>query len=134
MSKYRHPIYGRKPRVIIRPSVPTTSSETYCYNPCPGLIDSFIALEDAIFNVERALQQYYQANRAVADFIAKMSARCTVHPMVFVRLVWRQAHPNETFNIMDPLQRLQIKYIYIYFNLNYKDDPLFKDALGLTLI
>jgi hypothetical protein len=134
MSKFRHPIYGTKPRVVIRPAAQTVSSAPYCYQPCPGIDDAFISLEEMIFNLERALQQYYQPQRVVSEFIAQMSARCYVPPAILVRLAWREAHPGVRFEITDRIQRLQIKFIYIQFGYDYTDDPLFKDALGLTLI
>jgi hypothetical protein len=99
-------------------------------------LDVFLALETTIFNTERALQQYYQPARAVSEFIARMTARCAIPPVVFVRLAWRNSHPTELFNINSPMNRLQIKDIYLAygFGILYQDDPLFKDALGLTLI
>lgn len=139
MSKYRHPIYGVKRRVVIQPTAATATSGNTCYEPCPGIENAFIALEAAIFNIERALQQFYQPQRAVSDFIAKMSARCFVPPAILVRLVWRETYTGVKFDITDRIQRLQIKYIYMMYSatnpdFNYRDDPLFKDALGLTLI
>jgi len=134
MSKYRHPIYGTTRRVIVRPVSKVVSTEPYCYEPCPGIDAAFVALEDAIFNLERTLQQYYQAQRVVSEFIAKMSGRCFLPPAIFVRLVWREAHKDVKFDITNTMHRLQIKYIYVRYGFDYSDEPLFKDALGLTLV
>jgi len=133
-TKYRHPIYGVKPRVVLRQNAAVASSKNACYDPCPGLFDVFLALEQTIFNTQRALQQYYQPARAVSDFIARMTARCAIPPVVFVRLAWRNSHSTELFNINNPINRLQIKDIYLAYGFEYRNDPLFKDALGLTLI
>ena len=133
-TNYRHPIYGVKQRVVVKPKAKVVSSVPYCYDPCPGILDAFLALESAIFNTERALQQYYEPARAVSEFVAKMSARCTVPPVIFVRLVWRNSFPKEVFDITNPINRLQIKDIYLAFGFDYTGDPLFKDALGKTLI
>lgn len=134
-NRFRHPIYGVKPKVVVRPSRQVASgTNSYCFEPCAGIIDSFIALELAIYNIECALQQYYQPNRAVAEFIAKMSARCSVPPVIFVRLVWRETNVGVAFNINNAIHRLQIKDIYLRYGFDYLGDPLFKDVLGLTLI
>ena len=133
-NRYRHSIYGVKPRVVLRKNAAVASSVVECYNPCPSLLDSFLAFEEALFNTERTLQQYYQPNRAIADFIANMTARCGIPPVVFVRLAWRQAYQNTLFDINNAIHRLQIKDIYLSYNFEYRNDPLFKDALGLTLV
>jgi hypothetical protein len=130
---YRHPIVSRRRKVIIRPSATIISSAPFCYNPCPGLRDAFIALENQIFLTEQALQQYYQPDRAVSEFIARMDARCTVPPVIFVRLVWRQENPRP-FNINEIMDRLDIKDIYVRYGFQYKDDPIFNDTLGRTLV
>lgn len=134
MSKYRHPIYGINRRVIVRPASNVVSSEPYCYDPCPGIDATFVALEDAIFNLERTLQQYYQAQRIISECVANMSARCFLPPAIFVRLVWREANKDVRFDITNVMHRLQIKYIYVRYGFDYSDEPLFKDALGLTLV
>ncbi len=133
-KSFRHPITPRKRKVVIRKSVSTISSTPFCYNPCPGLLDSFIALEQQIFLTQQSLQQYYQADRTVAEFIAKMSARCTVPPVIFVRLVWRQEYSDTRFEITNAIQRLQIKDIYLRYGFDHTADPIFKDALGLALV
>ncbi len=128
---FRHPISPRKRKVVIRKSTSTISSVPFCYNPCPGLLDSFIALENQIFLTQQSLQQYYQPDRAVADFIAQMSARCTVPPVIFA---WRQEYDGVRFDITNAIQRLQIKDIYLRYGFDHTADPIFKDALGLTLV
>ena len=132
--RYRHPIYGIKKRVVVRPVNKVVSSESYCYEPCPGIDAAFFALEDAIFNLERTLQQYYQSQRVVSEFVAKMSARCFIPPVLFVRLVWRETYKGEKFDTTNVMHRLQLKYIYLQYGFSYSDEPLFKDALGLTLV
>jgi hypothetical protein len=98
------------------------------------MLEALIALENNIFLTQQALQQYYQPDRAVSEFIAKMYARCSVPPTIFVRLAWREQYPTTVFNINNPFHRLQIKDIYLIYGFDYLKDPLFKDTLGLTLI
>ena len=118
----------------MRPANNKKSSESYCFEPCPGIADAFISLELAIFNTQRTLQQYYQPQRAVSEFIAKMNAKCIVPPVIFVRLVWRESYKGVSFNINNAIHRLQIKDIYLTYGFDHKSDPIFKDALGLTLV
>jgi hypothetical protein len=63
-----------------------------------------------------------------------MGATVNVSDKLFVRLTWRQTYPGDVFESDSLLQRLQIKAIYQEFGLDYKKDPLFKDALGMTLL
>ena len=66
--------------------------------------------------------------------IAPMSATANVSDKLFVRLTWRQTYPDVVFATDNALQRLQIKAIYLEYGLDHRKDPLFKDALGLSLV
>jgi len=123
------PIYGTRQRKTCLPTeiIP-------CAQACPGIEVAFIQLEAMIENMQKALQQFFPAQTAMANFIANMSARAYVSPQILVRLGWRQTFKDQAFNKNNVLHRLQIKSLYIQLGADYTQDPLFKDALGLTLV
>ena len=108
---------------------------TYCQSlMCPDLDKVFSDFEEFVRFVQQTVQKSYPITAIISEFVAAMEARTTVRPVLFVRLVWRERNPGVSFDINFPIHRLQIKGIYIEFNRDHSNDPLFKDALGLTLV
>ena len=105
-----------------------------CVEQCPNIRESFLALSQLIYDVERTFPFNYSTDGVISEFVAQMSARAYVSPLVFVRLVWRQENYGVVFDQNNRLHRLQIKDIYIRYKYNYLMDRLFQDAIGLTLI
>ncbi len=101
---------------------------------CPDLDKVFLDFSEFVKFVEQTVQKSYPITAIISEFIAAMSARTGVRPIIFVRLVWRERNPGVYFDVNYPLHRLQIKGLYIEYGVDYQYDPLFKDALGLTLV
>ena len=134
-NRSRRPIYGGKPKIVITtPADDTTDTVPLCAEEGPGIRDAYLAVEASILKVQQSLQQFFDPMRAVSQFIAKMSARGFVPIPIFVRLYWREHDPDVRFDINNAIHRLQIKDIYLMYGWDYRADPLFKDALGLTLV
>ena len=135
MSRSRRPIYGGKPKIVITtPADDTTDTVPLCAEECPGIRDAYLAVEASIMKVQQSLQQYFEVMRVVSQMVARMTARGRVPIPIFVRLYWREYNPNVKFDINNPIHRLQIKDIYLLYGWDYRTDPIFKDALGLTLV
>jgi hypothetical protein len=108
---------------------------SYCQSMmCPDLDKVFLDFSEFVKFVEQTVQKSYPITAIISEFIAAMSARTGVRPIIFVRLVWRERNPGVYFDVNYPLHRLQIKGLYIEYGVDYQYDPLFKDALGLTLV
>jgi hypothetical protein len=108
---------------------------TYCQSlMCPDLDKVFSDFEEFVRFVQQTVQKSYPITAIISEFVAAMSARTTVRPVLFVRLVWRERNPGVYFDINYTLHRLQIKGIYLEYGADHRGDPLFKDALGLTLV
>lgn len=118
---YRHPIYGIKQR-----------PNNQCPE-CPNIMGAFQNLQNLLFNVGRTVQTFFPSASIVSVFRAPMGVRAYLGPALFVRMVWRQTHSGVSFDVDNPIHRLQIKDIYLVYGMDYLNDPLFKDALGLTL-
>jgi hypothetical protein len=101
---------------------------------CPDLDKVFSDFEEFVRFVQQTVQKSYPITAIISEFVAAMSARTTVRPVLFVRLVWRERNPGVYFDINYTLHRLQIKGIYLEYGADHRGDPLFKDALGLTLV
>ena len=113
----------------------SVASSSYCQSlMCPDLDIVFSDFAEFVKFVEQTVQKSYPITAIISEFVAAMQARTTVRPVLFVRLVWRERNPGVYFDINYPLHRLQIKGIYIEYGVDYRTDPLFKDALGLTLV
>lgn len=82
-----------------------------------------------IFGLVDALKQtvvdLYPTGRAMAEYIAKMSARGGVSVPLFIRLAWRKEHPKDPFD-STRLQLLQIKDLYLRYGFDWKQDKLFE--------
>lgn len=110
-------------------------SSSYCQSlMCPDLDTVFSDFAEFVKFVEQTVQKSYPITAVITEFVAAMSAKTGVRPVLFVRLVWRERNPGVYFDINYPLHRLQIKGIYIEYGVDHTGDPLFKDALGLTLV
>jgi hypothetical protein len=96
--------------------------------------DALIALSSLFSAMEQAINVFFPANAVVAPMIAPMGASATLSDKLFVRITWRQEYPGMIFNPDNLIQRLQIKDMYIRYGLDYTADPLFLDAIGVTLI
>ena len=108
---------------------------SYCQSlMCPDLDIVFSDFAEFVKFVQQTVQKSYPITAIINEFVASMSARTAVRPVLFVRLVWRERNPGVYFDINYPLHRLQIKGIYIEYGVDHRGDPLFKDALGLTLV
>lgn len=108
---------------------------SYCQTlMCPDLDKVFSDFAEFVKFVEQTVQKSYPITAVITEFVAAMTAKTGVRPVLFVRLVWRERNPGVYFDINYPLHRLQIKGIYIEFGVDHRADPLFKDALGLTLV
>jgi hypothetical protein len=108
---------------------------SYCQTlMCPDLDKVFSDFEEFVKFVQQTVQKSYPITAVISEFVAAMNARTGVRPVLFVRLVWRERNPGVYFDINYPLHRLQIKGIYIEYGVDHRADPLFKDALGLTLV
>lgn len=111
------------------------ASGAYCQSlMCPDLDKVFSDFEEFVKFVEQTVQKSYPITAIINEFVAQMTAKATIRPVLFVRLVWRERNPGVYFDINYPLHRLQIKGLYIEYGFNHRADPLFKDALGLTLV
>ena len=111
------------------------ASNSYCQSlMCPDLDKVFSDFSEFVKFVEQTVQKSYPITAIISEFVAAMTARTGVRPILFVRLAWRERNSGVYFDINYPLHRLQIKGIYIEYGFNYHNDPLFKDALGLTLV
>jgi hypothetical protein len=102
---------------------------------CPQLKPLLTELNNLFTEVQKVIHTFYTIEGVVADFIAEMTGRTFVKPVIFVRLAWREEHPGEYFELTNPLQRLSLLDIYIRYGLkSYIDlDPLFKDDMGCLL-
>ena len=96
-------------------------------------MDALLALSSLFSVLENAINVFIPSTSIVAPMIAPMSAKATVSDKVFIRLAWRQEYPGAVFHPDNLLQRLQIKELYLQYGMDYMNDPLFKDDLGLTL-
>lgn len=111
------------------------ASGAYCQSlMCPDLDKVFSDFAEFVKFIEQTVQKSYPITAIINEFVAQMSARTTVRPVIFVRLAWRERNPGVYFDINYPLHRLQIKGLYIEYGFDHRSDPLFKDALGLTLV
>jgi hypothetical protein len=93
-----------------------------------------MALSSLFSAMENAINVFIPSTAIVAPMIAPMSATATVSDKVFIRLTWRQEYPGTVFDPDNLLQRLQIKELYLQYGMEYTNDPLFMDELGLTLV
>lgn len=100
----------------------------------PFVTDSLLALSSLFSVLESLVEVFFPASSILAPMIAPMSATVNVSDKLFVRLTWRQTYPDVVFDTKNALQRLQIKAIYLEYGMDHKKDPLFKDALGLSLV
>lgn len=127
MRRGGHSIYGSTKCRPPHPCVPVPCPSPPCIPPpvCPPLDSLFVNLETMIFRVEQAIQEFFPSITVVSTFIAQMDVRAYVPPTIFVRLMWRQNNPGVVFNIENPLQRLQIKDIYIVLGFDWTVDPMF---------
>ena len=96
----------------------------------PYVTDSHLALSSLFSVLESLVEVFFPAS----SILAPMSATVNVSDKLFVRLTWRQTYPDVVFDTKNALQRLQIKAIYLEYGMDHKKDPLFKDALGLSLV
>jgi hypothetical protein len=113
----------------------SVASSSYCQSlMCPDLDKVFTDFSEFVKFVQQTVQKSYPITAIISEFVAAMQARTAVRPVLFVRLVWRERNPGVYFDINYALHRLQIKGIYIEYGVDHRADPLFKDALGLTLV
>ena len=132
MRRATRPIYGISKKKVAGGD-PGNSG---CLPACPDICGTYIAVERLIYNFQLAIKEFFPSFTAVSTFIANMSGRASVPPTIFVRLAWRTVHDGVAFDIKNAIHRLQIKAIYIQYGWSdlVPRDPLFKDALGLTLL
>lgn len=120
---YRHSIYGSRKT--------TNAALEQCCKQMNDIIRSVTGMMYAVMNTVDA---YFPETFVINQIIGQMRGLARLSPKLFVRVTWRQRYPNVYFDDRNVLHRLQIKGIYLEFNGDYCDDPLFKDALGVSLI
>ena len=120
----RRPIYGQK--------------RVKCIDKgCPDLSPAFLSLSSFIKETSEVVGTCYDRPALVSEIIGEIRGKAYMSPKLLIRLLWRQTYPGVSFSIYNKFHRLQIKDLYIshgYTFATYSDDPLFKDALGLTLV
>ena len=97
-----------------------------CKKPaCPEfpLQEYYAALETMVKEVIDVIDKFFPALTAFANVEGNVSARVTMPPPIFMRLVWIGRNPGETLN-NDPLQVVQLKQIYYEYNMDWNQDPL----------
>ena len=124
VQSYLHSIYGGGKTYYTQPPL---SDDKCCF-------DALIALSALFSAIENAVEIFFPSTSIIAPMIAPMGAKAKVSNKVFVRLTWRQQYPGVVFHPDSLLQRLQIKDIYLQYDMDYTGDPLFTDELGLTLL
>jgi hypothetical protein len=120
MRAYRHPIYGRAP----------TTKLSDCYTNMSATIEAVAGL---LYNFQDTIDKFFPATIVVNTIIGKASAVMILPPKMYVRLLWKQRYEGMIFNSANIIHRLQMKGIYLENDLDYTDDPLFKDTIGLSL-
>lgn len=66
----------------------------------------------------------YPAAHASATYIAKMTARGFIHPVLFTRIAWRKLYTGQEYT-GSLVQIMQIKDIYLSYGLDWTSDTLF---------
>lgn len=129
----RRPIYG-----VYRSRKITPSSDNFCVDvKCPDLKPAFLALSSYIKETSEVVGTCYNRPGVVSNFIAAIRGTMYMSPKLLIRLWWRQTYPTNLFDVNNLFHRLQIKDLYIAYGYSYEiysQDPLFKDALGLSLL
>lgn len=120
---YRHSIYGSRKT--------TNAALEQC---CKKMNDIIRSVTGMMYTVMNTVDAYFPETLVMNQIIGQMRSLARLPPKLFVRVTWRQRYPNVYFDDRNVLHRLQIKGIYLEFGGDYCDDPLFKDALGVTLI
>ena len=87
------------------------------------------ALTNTIGNMIEVIDKFFPATLAFAQVIADMSITSSVPPGMFVRLVWAKRNPGVKF-INDTLNNIQLKQIYLEFDLDWRSDPYLTSVLG----
>jgi hypothetical protein len=73
---------------------------SYCQTlMCPDLDKVFSDFEEFVKFVEQTIQKSYPITAVITEFVAAMSAKTGVRPVIFVRLVWRERNPGIYFDI-----------------------------------
>lgn len=122
MRYFRHSIYGAR------------SNMTELERCCAQLTEIIRNTSGMMHSMIDTVDKYFPNTEIVTQVVAQMRGLAMLPPKLFVRVTWRQRYPSVFFDDRNVIHRLQIKGIYIEFGGDYCDDPLFKDALGVTLI
>jgi hypothetical protein len=67
----------------------------------------------------------YPAAHASATYIAKMTARGFISPILFTRIAWRKLYAGQEYT-GTLVQIMQIKDIYLSYGLDWEEDKLFE--------
>jgi hypothetical protein len=127
-------MYGEPKTVSVTNEEAALAEKGICIPRYPDILDSFLSLNELIYTIEQTIPVHFSVDGAITEFVAQMSGRAFVSAPMYVRLVWRQEHPRERFDMNDRIHRLQIKDIYVRLGYDYKLDRMFQDKIGLTLV
>lgn len=83
--------------------------------------------------MEGVVNELFPESHVLSQVVAHMDAVAIVPPKIYVRLMWKRLYPTVIFDDRNPVHRLQIKDNYLQIGVDHRGDPLFKDALGLSL-
>lgn len=91
-----------------------------------SLLSSFQSL---LTQVYAAVSTLFPALDAKSMFVADIPARACIPAPIFARLLWRRAHPGDTWT-GGRVQVLQLLDIYLQHGMSYAGDPFFDDTLA----
>jgi hypothetical protein len=122
MRTFKHSIYGVR------------SNQSELERCCAQMTEIIRNTSGMMYSLMTTVDKYFPETYAVNQITAQVRGLAVLPPIMYVRITWRQRYPGVYFDNQDVIHRLQIKGIYIEMGEDYCQDPLFKDALGVTLI
>ena len=102
---------------------------------CPSLFKQTLTDLLTLSNITKtSIAKYFPPSIAYAPFVAAMSYSISVSPMVFIYMRYMELYPNTKITVSDIISLLNLKDLYLQYNLLPQNDPTLANAIAEGLL
>lgn len=73
---------------------------------------------------------YFPPVKAFAPFVAVMTYTAKIPPMVFIYMKYIEYYPDTKISLDDVISLLNLKDLYLQYNMAWQNDPTLASALA----
>ena len=116
-------------------SVATYSTGTSCNASCPTAMKKILLDLIALVNItQNVVERFFPSTKAMASYIAKMSYKASISPIVFVYLKYIELYPGTKIDMTNSISLINLMDVYLKYNIPWIQDPILSVAVSTGII